>query len=334
MTLSTLRTDDAATTFWEKGYVVVPDVFDPVIDFAQLYSDWGDILDEIAEECIAEGVLSSRYESLPFAERLMAICRDSGRNFPQRFDIALPQKNIQSDTPFYTGPGIFSILTNPRLLDVLEGILGPEVTSNPIQHTRMKLPMSLLSAAGSIDGKVAPHQFHQDQGVAQPEADESGIITCWIAITDADEENDCLQIYPETALHDGLLPHCPAGTPAMTGLTRRGITPRAMPEGPSTPVVVKAGTVLIFNGRMVHGSHGNRSENRIRISLDLRYQPTGYPTGRPGFPEFIARSRSHPETELTDPVAWRQMWLDAREQLADKDNVYQFRWTADSPGCQ
>lgn len=333
MTTSALSTEEAAATFREKGYVIVPGVFDPATDYAQLFADWGAILDEIADECIADGVLSSRYESLPFPDRFVKICRETGRNFPQRFDIALPQKNIRHDTPVYVGPGIFSILTNERLLDVLEAILGPEVTSNPIQHTRMKLPMTDLTDAGKVDGKVAPHQFHQDQGVALPEADQSGIITCWIAITDADEENDCLQIYPETALGD-LLPHCPAGTPAMAGLSRRGIPPRCLPRSPAMPVVVKAGSVIIFNGRMVHGSHGNHSENRMRISLDLRYQRSGYPTGRPGFPEFIARSRSHPESVLTDPEAWRQMWMATREQLADQDNPYFFRWSADSPDCQ
>jgi phytanoyl-CoA hydroxylase len=333
MTLSTLSTDDLATTFREKGYVIVPGVFDPATDYAQLFADWGAILDEIADECIADGVLGSRYESLPFPDRFVAICRESGRNFPQRFDIALPQKNIRRDTPVYAGPGVFSILTNERLLDVLEAILGPEVMSNPIQHTRMKLPMTDLTAAGSIDGKVAPHQFHQDQGVALPEADESGIVTCWIAITDADEENDCLQIYPETAL-GGLLPHCPAGTPAMVGLSRRGIPPRELPAGPPTPVVIKAGSIIVFNGRMVHGSHGNHSQNRMRISLDLRYQPSGLPTGRPGFPEFIARSRSHPESVLTDPRAWHQMWMTAREQLADREYPNFFRWDADCADCQ
>ena len=332
MTVSTVRTDAAATTFREKGYVVVPDVFDPVTDYAQLYADWNEILDEIARECIADGVLSSGYESLPFSDRFVTICRETGRNFPQRFDIALPQKNIRADTPFYAGPGIFDVITNPRLLDIVETIVGQEVTSSPIQHTRMKLPMPLLTEA---NGKVAPHQFHQDQGVALPEADESGIITCWIAITDADEDNDCLQIYPDTALGD-LFPHYSAGTPGTAGLTSIGtrVVPDHLPDGPPTPVVVRAGSVVIFNGRMVHGSLGNHSENRLRISLDLRYQPSGYPTGRPGFPDFVARSRSNPETVLTDPIAWRQMWLAAREQFAGRDDPYLFRWSADSPACQ
>src|SRR5262249_5878889 len=98
MSLLTLNTDEAATTFREKGCVVVPGVFDPVTDYAQLFADWAATLDEIADECIADGVLSSRYETLPFADRLVTICRESGRNFPQRFDISLPQKNIRRDT--------------------------------------------------------------------------------------------------------------------------------------------------------------------------------------------------------------------------------------------
>ena len=60
-----------------------------------------------------------------------------------------------------------------------------------------------------------------------------------------------------------------------------------------------------------HGSLPNRSD-RIRWSLDLRYNPTGQHTGRPVFPGFVARSRRNPDSELDDPAVWAGLWRQAR----------------------
>ena len=60
------------------------------------------------------------------------------------------------------------------------------------------------------------------------------------------------------------------------------------------------GSVLFLHKRTVHSSLPNVSEE-VRWSFDLRYNPTGEPTGRHLFPGFVARSRANPETELRDP---------------------------------
>lgn len=57
----------------------------------------------------------------------------------------------------------------------------------------------------------------------------------------------------------------------------------------------------------------------------LRWHPTGQPNGRPAFPEFVARSRANPETELRDPVLWKQMWEKAKWDVIEQryqGNIY------------
>ncbi len=71
----------------------------------------------------------------------------------------------------------------------------------------------------------------------------------------------------------------------------------------------------------------------IRWSFDLRYNPIGQPTGRPIFPDWVARSRAHPESELRDPAAWARLWLDARDRLAGKGKQTTNRWGAEPPVC-
>jgi len=85
--------------------------------------------------------------------------------------------------------------------------------------------------------------------------------------------------------------------------------------------------------RTCHASLMNYSDD-VRWSFDLRYNPIGQSTGRNAFPGFVARSRSHPETELHDPDRWAQMWYEARRTLARrKENPVYNRWHADAEVC-
>ena len=82
-----------------------------------------------------------------------------------------------------------------------------------------------------------------------------------------------------------------------------------------------------------HGSLPNRG-NRIRWSMDLRYNPIGQHTGRAAFPGFVARSREHPEMELRDAEVWAQEWRDTRERLARENDPAYNRWPSDDPGLR
>jgi hypothetical protein len=75
-------------------------------------------------------------------------------------------------------------------------------------------------------------------------------------------------------------------------------------------------------------SHPNHSDN-IRWSFDVRYNPTGQPTGR----GFIARSRKNSATELRDPTAWARLWQAARHMLATEGMGRFNSWSADRPAC-
>jgi phytanoyl-CoA hydroxylase len=312
------------------SYVIVDDIFDPGDDFAPLYDQWGPVLDEVVTAFIAKGLLRSTFEELPFEQRLMAVTEGSGQNISGYFDISLPQRNIRPDTPICVAPAMFRLLTHEKLLEVVEELIGPEITSNATQHVRMKLPRRAL--ADRHDGLSAGVPFHQDQGVLLPEADESDILTCWVAITDADESNGCLQVFPHSDLA-GLVQHCPGDSAAMQGPGQVGIPPLLLPAASPKPLPMQAGSVLFFNRRLVHGSGDNTTTDRVRISLDLRYQPTGQPTGRPMFPSFVARSKNNPASVLSDAGKWSEMWYEARERLA-RDEVPRFnRWNVTSPAC-
>jgi phytanoyl-CoA hydroxylase len=310
--------------FDREGYLVVENVLDPKEDIAPLFAEYSTVLDGIVDALVADGMLSSRYADLPFSDRLIQVCMESGRVFSSHFDISLPQKGVKYDSPIHVGPAVFRLLTSPRLLDVVESVVGPDVYSNPVQHIRTKLPPKVFENGAQANGLVSKVEWHQDNGVVLPEADEATILTVWLALTDATVQNGCMQVIPRSH-REGLKDHCP--------VDQLRIPDALLPLDRAIPVPMKAGGALLMNQQTIHSSLDNVTEDEVRISFDLRYQPVGQPTGRPSFPGFVARSRSRPESVLQDPSVWAKLWLDTREALARRDDPTYNRWSADSPVC-
>jgi phytanoyl-CoA hydroxylase len=309
--------------FLEEGFLVVEDVLDADRDIAPLMAEYAEVLDGIAASLYQEGAIASRYRELPFDQRLIQICAESGRNFPQHFDFSLPQTGVQHDTPIHVGPAVFGLLTNPRLLDLVEDVVGPEVYSNPVQHIRMKLPPRAVK--GSYNGLISTIPWHQDNGVILPEADESDILTVWMPITEATVQNGCLQVIPRSHRGD-LVPHCPQEKGV-------AIPEKLIPTERALPLPMRPGSVLLMTQRTVHSSLDNLTEDQVRISFDLRYQPTGQPTGRPMFPGFVARSAAQPQAVLRNPAEWARLWYEARAKLAEQENPSFNRWSLEAAAC-
>ncbi|MDB5074499.1 MAG: hypothetical protein JWO42_678 [Chloroflexi bacterium] len=310
--------------FHEQGYLVVEGVLDVARDIQPVLDEYARVLDQVAIHFLEQGAIAALYQDLPFRERLIRICGESGKSVSQFFDCSLPQTGVRSDTPMHVGPAVFGMLTCPRLLDVVQSVVGPEIYSNPVQHIRMKLPAGVLPAASS-DGLSAKIPWHQDNGVVLPEADAATILTVWLPLNEATVENGCLQLVPGS--HGGQLEaHCPT--------SKGAAIPDVLVQGRDTLAVpMLPGSVLLMHQRTIHSSLDNVTRDQVRMSLDLRYQPTGQPTGRPAFPGFVARSAAHPETVLRDPGLWADMWLETRARMASKDNPAFNRWKAGVGVC-
>ena len=245
-------------------------------------------IDERARALQAEGKLTDLHEEAPFATRY-------GLLFNQ-----CPEIGQGMDIMRYRGRAIFEFLRNKNLLDLLESLLGSELTCNPIQHLRAKPPQAYENREGPSFHN-AP--WHQDAGVMMPEAEGSDVVTCWFPLAEAKVEHGCMEVLPGI-VETGYLRHQAAG-----GTT---IVPEEMPEIEPLALECKRGDVVLMNRFTPHRSTPNYSD-QCRWSLDLRYQPTGQHTGRTGHPDFIARSRRDPASELTDYEEWCRRWVDAFE---------------------
>ncbi len=308
--------------FERNGYLVVDELIsiDQVLE--PLKAEYTDRLRTLCRRWSHEKRMPLAAASGDFSQMIMAAV-DAGIDYFQPLDISLPPGAIQAHTPFHAGPAVFDLLTHAPLLDAVESLIGPELTSNPIQHVRVKPPLKSLMGA-----EVRPHivatDWHQDRGVTLEEADDSRMVTVWVAVTEATEHNGCLQVIPGSHKNP-MLPHCPASG-------QLHIPTSEFNDSDAVALPVPAGGAVLFHPHTIHGSLSNHSE-AIRWSFDLRYNVTGDSTGREFFPSFIARSRSAPETEMRSAHTWRQMWEDARATLADDTPVKIHRWEGEAEVC-
>lgn len=302
-----------------QGYLVVENLLDEST-LSAIRGEYAALMDDLYDGWAADGMVPPCTPDMSFWDKL-GHCYGGGFDWYQPLDISLPHNDITESTPMHFGPAVFDMITHPNILDTMESLIGGEITSNPIQHVRIKPPEKVLPK-DETRAHVKKTDWHQDMGVTLPEADNTTFITIWLAITDATIENGCLQV--ANGSYDEMMPHC--------SRAQVGLADAFIPKEAATPVPVKAGGAVIFHPFTPHGSLANMSDD-FRWSFDLRYNVTGQASGRSQFPDFVARSRTNPESELKDWRDWLAMWQDTRTRLATSAHVPQHRWAADAPYC-
>lgn len=106
--------------------------------------------------------------------------------------------------------------------------------------------------------------LHQDQSYLQVQP--GTCMAAWLALDDCDEDNGCLQMVPGS--HEWPL-LCLTDADTTQSFTEVTVD---LPAGVSpTPIKMKAGDVLFFNGQVVHGSYPNTTTDRFRRALIGHY---------------------------------------------------------------
>ncbi|MCE2447865.1 MAG: phytanoyl-CoA dioxygenase family protein [Candidatus Latescibacteria bacterium] len=293
-------TPEQVAQFAENGYLLLRGALTDA-DLDPIIAEYEEYIGRRAEELLAAGHISALYADESFDRRLVSVCREDDAIYKEL------------DIMHLRGRASFEFLRNDRLLDLVESLVGPEITCSPIQHIRAKLPAG-VTPSGS-DSHVAP--WHQDAGVTWEEADPHFILTVWLPLCAATPENGCLQILPR-AHRNGLVQHH-----IKQGLGTV-IIDEEMPQTEALTLPMDKGDVLLMNKQTPHRSTPNNADT-VRWSMDLRYQETGTPTGRPFHPDFVARSRSNPVSELRDYDEWCRRWVESLAAVQEQ-GVKAHRW--------
>lgn len=145
-------------------------------------------------------------------------------------------------------------LSHPSIVDVLTKVIGPNV--------KCMQSMLFIKAAGK------PGQaWHQDEYYI-PTRDRS-LAGAWIAMDDATVENGCLWVIPGSHKHGVLWPQHKHQDKRFDCAGEAFEFPYA--DDDSIPVEVKKGSVVIFNGYLLHRSLPNRAKSGYRRALVNHY---------------------------------------------------------------
>ncbi|MDD9268918.1 phytanoyl-CoA dioxygenase family protein [Paenibacillus sp. GCM10023248] len=275
--------------YQSEGYLVLPNLLQED-DMAPAIEAMTAKVSAIANELLQAGLITDTLEDRPFKYRLAELFQDLtpehflnyGRSWRDRI------------------PGYFHLMSNPKILDAVESLIGGELFSNPVYNTRPKIPKV---AAGAVP-------WHQDKSY-WPDANSNPVITVWIPLVDANEVNGCLHIKPRTHRKRLLKWHRESETG--TGYTALHESQLGKTETVVLPVT--AGSAILFNDRCLHMSTPNRSDE-VRWSVDLRYQPTDQDPMPQHGAGFLARSYKYPER-----VATLEDWLNNRMEHTPEQPV-------------
>lgn len=323
-----MLSDEQRKAFERDGFLCLEGVLGED-DLAPIRREYEALLEQVAERF---GARHAGWDDLSFDARYAELIQRHPEAY-DHLDISLPMvTELAPDAGVHTGAAVFSLLSHPALLDIAEQFVGPEVYSNPVQHVRMKPPECLLDAAGRGNSNIARTYWHQDAAVVLAHAEQTPMLTVWVAMTDATVERGCMHAIRGSHTWPEMAVHCPG----RTGLGEIFIPEALADAHECVPLAVRAGGVVLLHRKTWHGAGPNTSEH-LRWSFDLRYQPDGLPTGRDFFPGFLARSASRPEAVVDDPEQWHQSWMQARADIASgaSQAVFNTRWAQyrDDPLC-
>jgi ectoine hydroxylase-related dioxygenase (phytanoyl-CoA dioxygenase family) len=304
--------------FHREGYLVVEDVFS--------CADLRTVIDDITEEVnrragmlVEQGTLTRTHAEAGFERQLALISQETDTLAVSIWNGVL------------SGPGIFHMLSHPRLLDIAETFCGPEIIASSVYRLRPKIPNYGYGAV----------PWHQDSGYLEPYCDDALVITVWIPLVDANEANGCLWVIPQSH----------TSTVAPHRLHESGkyleIAAEDLPQGEAVVCPVPKGGILLLTNRTIHGSYENTSDI-VRWSMDLRYQSASLPTNAPitrlpdevvpsvstGVPaacyppeaDFLVRSRQRPDEVIRTAEAFDA--LRRSHEPAEVANRWGIQWAA------
>ena len=152
-------------------------------------------------------------------------------------------------------PWLWDIVHDPRILDPVEDLLGPNL---------LCYATSFIIKNANDDRFVAWHQDATYWGLSAPRA-----VTAWVALTPSTADNGCVRFIPGS--HRTILSHANRRDPKNL-LGRRERLVGDIDETKAASALLEPGEMSLHDVLIVHGSDPNRSRGR-RVGFSIRYIP-------------------------------------------------------------
>lgn len=179
-----------------------------------------------------------------------------------QFEHQADSDTIRVIEPFHHLDPVFDrLIEDPRIVAPVSGVLGVDRVALWTDKINLKRPF-----------EGSGFRWHQDSPYWGHVCDHCDRLpNVMVTFDDADRENGCFRLVPGSH-REGFLPGLDDGTrlgPLFTD-------PNYFDESAAWLAEVPAGSLVVFDSHIVHGSEPNRSE-RSRRAVVLTYQPPDHP---------------------------------------------------------
>ena len=142
-------------------------------------------------------------------------------------------------------PLLDSVVHNSKILDTVQSLIGKNI---------LVCGTTLFIKDPNKKGFVSYHQDAKYIGL-----EPYNWVTAWVAITDSNEENGCMRMWPGSH-KDKIKEHNQMFN--KDNLLTRGQTVNNVPIKNTTPLILKAGQMSLHHPMVIHGSGLNKSKDR------------------------------------------------------------------------
>ena len=185
---------------------------------------------------------------------------------------ALPagKRPEEMDVPHFENPWLFRYLADPRVLDVIEAFIGPDIV----------LWSSHLIAKPGGNGRAVP--WHTDGAYWHGRLNPMNVITLWLAVDESSVENGCMRVLPGS--HRAMQTSIEAYQPVdkKDNVFHARIPPELINESEVVDLELAVGECHFHDAWTVHGSNPNPSPRR-RCGYTMRYMPANVALHREGW---------------------------------------------------
>ena len=204
----------------------------------------------------------------------------------------------EMDKPHFFFPELFEYLLHPRVLDVVESIIGPDII--------LFTSHFICKPAGT--GKRVP--WHEDSSywnkMIEPMEDT---CTIWLAVDPSSENNGCLKVIPKTHLDEDLdYQNVPDPEHAVF---KKEIKPDLFNVNDAVSLEIEPGEYSIHHAKIIHGSDANTSDVR-RCGFTMRYFSAHskflQKENQPHFDIYLARGQNIAQNKLSEPGKINEPW--------------------------
>ena len=263
-------TDDQLRHYQDHGFVIAdglltPDDLRPAIE--EIEAHVGALADALHDA----GRIPETYAELGFFERLAAV------------ECAYGTAAVMFHMSGLLGRGIASLWGSPKLLAIVEQLIGPDIAGHPVCNVRSKTPQTELMTV----------PWHQDTAYLLAGAEGTHQPAAWIPFLDVTVETGCMQV-KRGAHRAGVFGHKIERDVANPKSWYLYIPEPDLADYETVTCEMALGSVLFINQMVPHRSLENFSD-KVRWSVDLRWQRPDQPSGWDGFLDpFVMRSGDDP----------------------------------------